>query len=115
MASMALAVKDIPLKNIAFLTYPNGAGSFGGTQGVLPSTGDAKILMDAIAADAQIVVTGDPGGGVVAGEDVAEPEPSATPSGAPTIEPEGPDVVELPSTISGQSATQESCTAGQTF
>jgi LCP family protein required for cell wall assembly len=115
MASMALAVKDIPLQNITFLTYPNGDGAFGGTQGVVPRPADAQILMDAIKADAQLVVTGEPGGGVVAGEDVAEPEPSSTPTGEPTIAPEAPDVVELPSTISGQSATQESCTAGQTF
>jgi LCP family protein required for cell wall assembly len=115
MASMALALKDIPLKNIAFLTYPNGAGPFGGTSGVLPRPGDAQILMDAIKSDAQIVVTGQPGGGVVAGDDVEEPEPTTTPTGVPTIAPDAPDVVKLPSSISGQPATQESCTAGQTF
>jgi hypothetical protein len=73
--------------------------------------------MDAIAADAQIVVTGDPGGGAVAGEDIVE-EPSPTPTGsaAPTIAPEATStVVELPSTITGQSATQQTCTNGQTF
>jgi hypothetical protein len=53
----------------------------------------------------------------VAGEHVDEesPEPSATSSAPPTIEPEAPDVVELPSSITGQQATQKTCTAGQTF
>ena len=114
MASMALAVKDIPLANIAFVTYPSGATEINGVGGVAPRRADAKILMDAIAADAQIVVTGDPGGGTVAGEDIVE-TPTPVPSGSPTIAPEGPPVVQLPSTIEGQAATQQTCTAGQTF
>jgi hypothetical protein len=116
MASMALAVKDIPLKNIAFVLYPSGSTVMNGVGGVAPRKGDAKVLMDAIAADAQIVVTGDPGGGAIAGEDIVEtPSPSPSGSAPPTIAPEGPPVVELPSTISGQAATQQTCTNGQTF
>jgi LCP family protein required for cell wall assembly len=116
MAAMALAVKDIPLKNIAFVLYPSGATVVNGVGGVAPRKGDAKILMDAIAADSQVVVTGDPGGGAIAGEDIVE-EPTPTPTGSapPTIAPEGPSVVELPSTITGQAATQQTCTNGQTF
>ena len=115
MASMALAVKDIPLKNIAFLTYPNGSGTLGTQSGLLPRPADASILMNALATDAQIVVTGNPGGGVIAGDNVDEPEPTPTGSSVPTIPPEAPDVVTLPTTIEGQPATQESCTSGQTF
>jgi LCP family protein required for cell wall assembly len=116
MASMALAVKDIPLANIAFVSYPAGAAVVNGVGGVKPKTADAKVLMDAIAADAQIVVTGDPGGGAVAGQDVAEtPSPTPTGSGAPTIAPAGPTVVELPSSINGQSATEQTCTNGNNF
>lgn len=116
MASMALAVKNIPLANIAFVTYPSGATAVNGVGGVAPRKGDAKILMDAIAADAQIIVTGKPGGGAVAGDDIVEtPSPTPTGSAPPTIAPEGPTVVELPSTISGQQATQQTCTNGNTF
>jgi LCP family protein required for cell wall assembly len=116
MAAMALAVKDIPLKNIAFVLYPSGSTVVNGVSGVAPRKGDAKILMDAIAADAQVVVTGDPGGGAIAGEDIVEtPAPTPTGSAAPTIAPVGPTVVELPSTITGQAATQQTCTNGQTF
>lgn len=119
MASMAFALKDIPLKNIAFVTYPSGDGNFNGQNGVLPRQGDAQILMDALKADAQIVVTGDAGNGVVGGADVAEPEPTPTgdPAAQPTIEPDAPPppVVELPTTVSGQQATQQTCTNGQTY
>jgi LCP family protein required for cell wall assembly len=116
MASMAFAVKDIPLKNIAFITYPSGAGSFGGQEGVLPRTGDAQVLMDAIASDAQVVVTAEAGGGVVAGDDYVEPEPTPTGSAAPTIPPDDTTpVVKLPSSITGQQATEQTCTNGNTF
>lgn len=116
MASMAFALKDIPLKNIAFVTYPSGAGTLNGQPGVLPRPGDAAVLMDAIAKDAQIVVTGEAGGGVVPGEEVVEEEPTPNPTSSPTIAPDdGPEVVKLPSSISGQQATQQTCTAGQTF
>ncbi|MEZ5190492.1 MAG: LCP family protein [Schumannella sp.] len=113
MASMALAVKDIPLANIAFVTSPGGSGTFNGQNGVLPRPADAQVLMDAIAKDAPIVVTGDAGGGVVAGDHVTEPTPTS--SASPTIGPDTPAPVQLPSTISGQQATEETCTAGQTF
>lgn len=116
MASMALAVKDIPLKNIAFVTYPSGAGTLNGVSGVLPRPEDAKVLMTAIANDAQIVVTGDPGGGVKPGGEIAEtPGPQPSGSASPTLPPDDVEVVQLPSTISGQQATQETCTNGQTF
>ncbi len=116
MASMALALKDIPLKNIAFVSYPSGAGTLGGVGGMLPDTFAAQVLIDAIARDAQIIVTGDPAEGALPGEDIVEtPTPSPSGSAPPTIAPEPPDVVELPSSITGQQATEKTCTAGQTF
>jgi LCP family protein required for cell wall assembly len=115
MAAMALAVKDIPLASMVFVSYPAGATEMNGVGGVAPRKADAKVLMDAIAADLPVAVTGDPGGGVVPGDDIVEQAPEPTSSAAPTIAPEGPAVVELPSTIQGQAATQQTCTAGQTF
>src|SRR5262249_20635145 len=121
MASMALAVKDIPLSNIAFVSYPAGATVVDGVGGVKPKAADAKVLMDAIAADSQIIVTGAPGGGAVAGDDVVETPPpntsggSSDPSSTPTIAPEGPTVVELPTSINGQQATEQTCTNGNNF
>ncbi len=114
MATIALAVKDIPLANISFVSYPAGATTMGGVGGVAPRTAEAAVLMDAIASDARIVVTGDPGGGAFAGEDVDEPtpNPTASPSGAPA---DDTPVVELPPSINGQGAAEQTCTNGNTF
>ncbi|HWH25338.1 MAG TPA: LCP family protein [Pseudolysinimonas sp.] len=110
MYSMALALKDIPLSNIVFTQYPTGSGTSGGMNGLLPRKGDAKVLMDAIAADQPVIVAG-VGGGTIAGEDVTEtPAPGAT--AAPT---DNSGAVKLPGSITGQPATEQTCTAGQTF
>jgi LCP family protein required for cell wall assembly len=117
MASIALALKDIPLANIAFVSYPAGATTVNGVGGVAPRIADARVLNDAIAADAVIVVTGQPGGGAFAGDDIVEtPTPGPTASGSPTTEPAAPaSVVELPPSINGQAATEQTCTNGNTF
>jgi LCP family protein required for cell wall assembly len=116
MASMAFALKDIPLSNIAFVSYPAGATTIGGVSGVAPRRGDASILMDAIAADAQIVVTGEPGGGAQAGEDVVEtPAPAPSGSASPSGTPDETPVVQLPSTINGQPASEQTCTIGNNY
>ncbi|MEO5533932.1 MAG: LCP family protein [Pseudolysinimonas sp.] len=117
MTAMALAVKDIPLANISFVLYPAGPTEVDGVSGVKPIVGSAKVLTDAIAADAQIVVTGHPGGGVVGGADVVEtpsPSPTNSPSN-PTTPPDTTAVVQLPPSINGQVATQQTCTDGNTF
>lgn len=116
MAAMALALRDIPLANIAFVSYPAGSTTVNGVGGVAPLAGDARVLMDALRADARVVVTGDPGGGAVAGEEIVEtptPAPSGSPS--PSTEPDSTAVVELPTSISGQPATEQTCTNGNTY
>jgi LCP family protein required for cell wall assembly len=118
MASMAFALKDIPLANIAFVSYPASETTMGGVGGVAPRRADAQVLMDALAADQRIVVTGDPGGGAQAGEDVVEtpsPAPSGSPSGTPTTPPDGTAVVELPPSINGQGAAEQTCTIGNNY
>jgi LCP family protein required for cell wall assembly len=117
MIAMALVVKDIPTANISFVAYPAGAAVVNGVGGVKPRVADAKVLMDAIAADARVIVTGDPGGGAVAGEEIAE-TPSPSPSGSPSPTETSADpgnVVELPTGINGQSASEQTCTNGNTF
>lgn len=118
MASMALAVKDIPLANIAFVQYPTGSTTINGVGGLLPRRDPAKVLTDALAADSQIVITGTTGGGAVAGEDIVEtatPAPTDTAAPAPAVDPSAPAMVELPSSITGQPATEQTCTAGQNY
>ncbi|CAN5171477.1 LCP family protein [soil metagenome] len=116
MASMAVALKDVPLSNIVFTQYPGGSGTSGGQNGVIPRKGDAQVLMDALKNDQQIVVQ-TLGGGAIAGGTVTEtPSPAATDSSAPpTIAPDAAAPVVLPSSITGQAATEETCTNGNTF
>jgi LCP family protein required for cell wall assembly len=116
MVSMAVALKDVPLTNIVFTQYPGGSGTSGGQNGVIPRKGDAQVLMNAINNDQQIVVQ-TLGGGAIAGGTVTEtPSPTATDSSAPpTIAPDASAPVVLPSSITGQAATEETCTNGNTF
>lgn len=116
MASMAFALKDIPLSNIAFVSYPASSTEMGGVGGVTPRKAEAAILMNALAADARVVVTGNPGGGAQSGEDVVE-TPTPTPSGSPsaTTPPSDTAVVELPPSINGQGAAEQTCTIGNNY
>lgn len=118
MASMALALRDIPLSSIAFVSYPTGATTMGGVGGVAPRRAEAQILMDALAADRPVVVTGDPGGGAQAGEEVVEtptPDPTASGSPSPSTPPEGGEPVALPPSITGQPASEQTCTVGNNY
>jgi LCP family protein required for cell wall assembly len=113
MVSMALALKNIPLSSVIFVQYPSSyTPDF---LSVLPRTGDASILMDAIARDVPVVVQkvgdGAVGGGVVDETPTPTPSGSATPSTEATP-PAGGEVVTLPPTITGQAANMESCSAG---
>ena len=97
---------------------PERAGNHGRyVSGVLPRAGDAAILMDAIKADAQIVVTGDPGGGVVPGDDVEEPSRYARPVGVAddrTRRRSGRRA-SCPAPSAGRRRRKQTCTDGQTF
>ncbi len=106
--SMALALKQIPLDRIAFVQYPSSATTVRGQSVTLPDTGDAQVLMDALAKD-QAVVTQQLGNAAVAGATSSvKPSPSPTPSGTPAAAP-----VQLPSSISGQAASQSTCSTGK--
>ncbi len=120
MVSIAMALKDIPLEQIAFLQYPNAYGSSGGEQGVLPLDAAAEQLFDAIKADKKLSITGTTGVGSVTDPNApADPEaptdpestPPATPS-APSATPPADDAVELPTTIEGQTASDRTCSKG---
>ena len=113
MYSMALALKDIPLSSVVFVQYPSSyTPDF---LSVTPRVGDASILMDAIARDVPIVVQ-KVGDGAVAGEQVAEtptPSPSGSASPSTPATPATPaEVVTLPPTITGQTAGEQTCSAG---
>lgn len=110
MVSMALALRSIPLDRIAFVQYPSHPTNVHGQSVTLPDTGDAAVLMTALTAD-QAVVTQQLGGAAVA-NGPASASPTPTPSASAT--PNGGVPVPLPTSISGQSADQSTCSAGQT-
>ncbi|WP_187976982.1 LCP family protein [Mycetocola sp. JXN-3] len=139
MVQIALALKNIPLDQIVFVQYPNAIVNKPGHNGVEPLPGPAKTLFDAIKSDQHISLTGGTGLGSVtetpAGgtETPAAPPaggsqtPAAPPAGGsqtPAAPPAGgssttptdpsapPAVVELPSTVTGQSAGEQTCSAG---
>jgi LCP family protein required for cell wall assembly len=108
MVSMALALRSIPLDRIAFVQYPSHPTTVHGQSVTLPDTADAAVLMTALTAD-QAVVTQQLGGAAV-----ARGSPTATPTPSPSATPNGGAPVPLPTSISGQSADQSTCSAGQT-
>lgn len=112
MVSMALALRGIPLDRIAFVQYPSSPTNVRGQSVTLPNTGDAAVLVKALAAD-QAVVTTQLGGAAVAGSTPAS-TPASTPSPTPSATPNGGVPVPLPTSISGQVAGEATCSAGTT-
>ena len=110
MVSMALALRSIPLDRIAFVQYPSHPTTVRGQSVTLPNTGDAAVLMTALAND-QAVVTQQLGGAAVAS---GTPKPSSSPTPSASATPTGGVPVPLPTSISGQAADQSTCSAGQT-
>lgn len=125
MISIAAALRDIPLDRVVFTQYPTSYTP--DYVGVVPRVADAALLIDAIARDVPVEVQG-VGGGAVGGEKVVEtpkpsttapPKPSTTPapepepsSTAPSEPPPTDEVVSLPPTITGQPASEQSCSGG---
>ena len=110
MVSMALALRSIPLDRIAFVQYPSHPTTVHGQSVTLPDSGDAAVLMTALAND-QAVVTQQLRGAAVSN---GTPKPSSTPTPSASATPNGGVPVPLPTSISGQAADQSTCSAGQT-
>lgn len=108
LASIAVAMKDIAPENIQLVQYPGYFGNSNGVGGVLPYPHDAAQLFAAINNDRPVKVSGGTGpGSKVKGDAPAVPGDQ---SNAPLHE-----AVELPSSITGQSSAQETCTKGQRY
>ncbi|MFP7832625.1 LCP family protein [Marisediminicola sp. LYQ134] len=140
MVSIASALRDIPLEEVVFVRYPSGSGTSNGQSGVVAIETAASELIAAIEADLPLTLTGDTGGGTIDPDaldengvpvepevpEVPEETPGETP--APSADPSAPTTpapsegtadgetprVDLPDTVEGQTADQETCTAGQT-
>ena len=120
LASIALAMKDIAPENIAFVQYPGYFGNSNGVGGVLPYTQDAAKLFAAIINDQPVRLSGTtgPGSELNANAPVTSDTPAATGDpampGDPSTSPP-PDFVELPSSITGQTSAQQTCSKGQSY
>jgi len=134
LVSLAMALKDIPLENIAFVQFPGSTG-----QTVAPYTGRVKPDMEAANAifaamlnDQPVQLTGTTAGSVVSDQPapVQTPTPTATSkkkssaskkTATPTATPTPTETIVpveaavLPSDIKGQTANQYTCSAGRTL
>ena len=112
LVSMALAVKDISFDRVVFVQYPGSFGSAAGQNGVLPIQSAADILFTALKNDQPVSLTGTTGKGTTTDPTatVAPIPGGSTPlSGTATSAPG----VALPSSATGQTAAQATCTKGQ--
>jgi len=111
LVQIALAVKSVPFDEIVFVQYPVTDDPADSNR-VVPDYEAADQLWAALAANQPIVLTSDPnvGGGVITADppaDAATPDPAATP-GATEAPAEAPVELDIP----GQSAAQNTCSAG---
>ncbi|HEU0206025.1 MAG TPA: LCP family protein [Pseudolysinimonas sp.] len=130
MASIALALKSVPLDNIVMVQYPTGSNANFPNR-VVPVTSDAAVNR-ALVDDEAVTLTGSTGrGSIVDTHPTAEatPTPTAAPTGengkplpakekgelAHTPASTAPPVptTALPSTVTGQTAAQQTCSKGQ--
>lgn len=113
LVQIALAVKDVPFEDIAFVQLP--VVDYDSTA-VAPDDEASAALWAALAANQPLQLTGEPGsnGGVIVvppSAPVQAPTPQASASVDPaTPPPEIPAV--LPPSINGTTAAQETCSVG---
>jgi LCP family protein required for cell wall assembly len=134
MVSIALALRDIDLDKVAFLQYPVAWTSSGSIE---PIRDDAAVLFNALAADVPVALSGQLGqANEPAPAPPAPPVPAPTTSDVPTdaptstatppsdlptdvpvtpATPTAPPAVQLPASVSGQTAAQQTCSVGRTL
>lgn len=120
LVQIALAVRDVPFEEIVFVQYPTNAAPSDPNR-VVPNYTAAEPLWQALAENRPIQLTGEVG----ANDGVIEVTPAPTDTAAPTdpvtpdpnattaapVDP-GQEAVALPSSITGSTAAQETCSAG---
>lgn len=108
-ASIALALKDIPLDQVVFVQVPTG----GAEGGVIPRQPDFENLFEAVALDQPIALSGTTGRGSTldptAVPTVDPADPAATPA------PTDPGTTVLSESATGQTAGDFTCSVGRTL
>ena len=116
MVEIGLALKSIGLGNMVFLQYPTASDPADPNR-VVPITSATTVLNAALVADKPIQLSGKVGRAAVADPNAVVPPTTPAPSGSPgaTGTPAAPPAaaaVVLPSSITGQTAAQQTCTKG---
>jgi hypothetical protein len=128
MVQIALALKDTGLDKMTFVQYPVITDP-DNVNRVIPQSYAAQMLDDALVQDQPIQLTGTPGRAAelnpntptptptpaqtaapTAPGSTASAAPAVTPAPSPTATGEAPVV--LPSSVTGQTAAQQTCTKG---
>jgi LCP family protein required for cell wall assembly len=110
MVSIARAVAPISLSRFVLVQYPTVVSG----DGLTPNTTAATALVDAVKADKTLHLSAkqkgatDGQGSVVQGGSTASPSPAPSPS---TSASSG-DTVDLPDTVVGQTAAEQTCSVG---
>lgn len=117
LVQIALAVKDTGLENMVFVQYP-AVTDPDNVNRVVPQVSAARALNQALVNDVPVKLTGstgraaeDPNATSTPTETTAPETPATDGAVPPTPDPTS-SAVELPSTITGQTAAQQTCTKG---
>jgi LCP family protein required for cell wall assembly len=125
LVSIALALKSISLNNIVFLQYPTRADPANPNR-VVTDAPSASLLQSALASDQPVQLSGKLGAATEAAPGTTQtPTPPPAPTGSATVRPTAPSTggatstptptptrVALPSTVTGQTAADQTCTKG---
>jgi hypothetical protein len=114
LVSIGLALKNVGASNTVFLQYPTLPDPRDANR-VIPDTAAAGILNAALVGDRPVKLTGTTGVGAELPTGTPTPSAPAPPSGTaspPASAPPPGAPVELPSTVTGQRADQQTCTKG---
>ncbi|WP_295121282.1 LCP family protein [uncultured Leifsonia sp.] len=124
LVQIALALKDTGLQNMVFLQYP-AVGDPDNPNRVIPDEEAASAVNDALVNDQPVALTGSTGRAAEDPSATATPTPTPSTPPADSTTPAPGDTgaaapaptatsgtVELPSTVTGQTAAQQTCTKG---
>jgi anionic cell wall polymer biosynthesis LytR-Cps2A-Psr (LCP) family protein len=112
LSSLAYTLKDIPLDNITFLQYPTEYMSMSGETNLLPKTDSASVMLSAIFSDQSVTITGGTGPGET-GSVSQNPTAPTVPTTPTATAPEDASVL-LPEDVTGQTASQSTCSRAYT-
>jgi LCP family protein required for cell wall assembly len=115
LVQIALAVKNVPFNDIVFVQYPTLEDPSNPNK-VIPNLDAASVLWTALAQNKPLKLTGAAGsnGGVVVEKPTpgSTPTTSPTPTTTPTPGQTSDAAVNLPSSITGTTPAQETCSNG---